>query len=89
MTTGTLRIITVAGIIMAAPSALAGQYAKCPDTLTIGTEGAYPPFNYITDDGDLKGFDVDIAKALCNEMDIKCSFDTQECLSLCVRYSYM
>ncbi|RVD31934.1 transporter substrate-binding domain-containing protein, partial [Mesorhizobium sp. M4A.F.Ca.ET.020.02.1.1] len=37
-------------------------------TLRIGTEGAYPPFNNLAADGQLVGFDVDIAKALCDEM---------------------
>ena len=47
-------------------------------TLKIGTEGAYPPFNNLTPDGKLEGFDVDIAKALCEEMKAKCEFVTQE-----------
>lgn len=42
--------------------------------LRIGTEGAYPPFNFIDDKGELAGFDVDIAKALCKEMHRTCSF---------------
>src|SRR6185369_4812389 len=47
-------------------------------TLKIGTEGAYPPFNNLTSDGKLVGFDVDIAKALCDEMKAKCEFVTQD-----------
>jgi polar amino acid transport system substrate-binding protein len=31
------------------------------DKLVIATEGAYPPFNYIDPDGNLKGFYVGIA----------------------------
>ena len=46
--------------------------------LKIGTEGAYPPFNNLTADGQLVGFDVDIAKALCDEMKVKCEFVTQD-----------
>ncbi|QPC87996.1 transporter substrate-binding domain-containing protein [Mesorhizobium sp. NBSH29] len=47
-------------------------------TLKIGTEGAYPPFNNLTADGKLEGFDIDIAKALCEEMKAKCEFITQD-----------
>lgn len=47
-------------------------------TLKIGTEGAYPPFNNLTADGKLEGFDVDIANALCEEMKAKCEFVTQD-----------
>lgn len=42
--------------------------------LRIGTEGAYPPFNFIDAKGELSGFDVDIAKTLCKEMKRQCSF---------------
>lgn len=44
----------------------------------IGTEGSYPPFNYIGPDETLKGFDVDIARALCREMGVTCSFVVQD-----------
>src|SRR5437868_13192592 len=47
-------------------------------TLRIGTEGAYPPFNNLTADGKLVGFDIDIAQALCDEMKVKCEFVTQD-----------
>lgn len=47
-------------------------------SLKIGTEGAYPPFNNLTADGKLEGFDIDIANALCAEMKAKCEFVTQD-----------
>lgn len=46
--------------------------------LVIGTEGAYPPFNNLTADGKLEGFDIDIANALCAEMKAECTFVTQD-----------
>ena len=52
--------------------------AAAPTTLKIGTEGAYPPFNNLTADGQLVGFDIDIAKALCEEMKVTCEFVTQD-----------
>ncbi|MDQ2634624.1 amino acid ABC transporter [Mesorhizobium sp. YM1C-6-2] len=46
--------------------------------MKIGTEGAYPPFNNLTPDGKLEGFDIDIANALCAEMKVTCEFVTQD-----------
>lgn len=40
--------------------------------LRICVEGAYPPFSQITNAGDLEGFDIDIANALCGEMGKSC-----------------
>ena len=48
-----------------------------PLVLTILTEGDYPPFNYRNDAGDLTGFDVDLAHALCERMKAQCSFETK------------
>ena len=36
------------------------------------TEADYPPFNYRDEDGTLTGFNVDLARALCRELDINC-----------------
>jgi polar amino acid transport system substrate-binding protein len=48
------------------------------DKVRIGTEGAYPPFNMIDKNGKPDGFDVDIAKALCEKMGADCTFVTQD-----------
>ncbi|WP_274629582.1 ABC transporter substrate-binding protein [Arvimicrobium flavum] len=62
----------------AAALALSLGAAQAQETLKIGTEGAYPPFNNLTADGKLEGFDIDIANALCEEMKVKCEFVTQD-----------
>ena len=63
--------ILTAAIGMAAGTAFA-------ETVKIGTEGAYPPFNSLTADGKLEGFDIDIANALCAEMEVECEFVVQD-----------
>lgn len=68
-----LRLTLAAAAAMAIFSAHAQEL-----TLKIGTEGAYPPFNNLTADGKLEGFDIDIANALCEEMKAKCEFVTQD-----------
>lgn len=57
---------------------LTGAYAQAQEKITIGTEGAYPPFNMVNNKGELEGFDVDIAKALCKEMKVECKFVVQD-----------
>lgn len=42
------------------------------ERLRVATEGAYPPFNFIDDNGRPAGFDVDIAKALCAALETEC-----------------
>ena len=46
--------------------------------LRIGTEGAWPPFNAVDEKGELYGFDIDIANALCEEMKRECTFVKQD-----------
>jgi polar amino acid transport system substrate-binding protein len=48
------------------------------NTLRIGTEGAYPPFNYYTPDGKLAGFDIEIGQALCDKIKAQCNFVAQD-----------
>lgn len=48
-------------------------YEKILDNkeMTFAMTGAYPPFNFINEDGNLDGFDIDIANALAAEMGVK------------------
>ena len=75
-----MRILTrIALAASAAAFAIAIGAASAEDkVLKIGTEGAYPPFNNLTADGKLEGFDIDIANALCDEMKVKCEIVTQD-----------
>jgi lysine-arginine-ornithine-binding protein len=68
------------GLIAAAAIALLATGAQAQDKqkVKIGTEGAYPPFNSIDTNGELVGFDVDIAKALCEAANFDCEFVVQD-----------
>lgn len=69
-----LIVSVVFCIALVAGSAFAGNITK----VRIGTEGAYPPFNYVDKNGDLQGFDVDIAKAICKAAGVECEFVMQD-----------
>lgn len=69
------------GVTLAAAAVLA--LAALPASaetkkVRIGTEGAYAPFNFIDSNGELQGFDVDIAKALCASANFECEFVVQD-----------
>lgn len=66
-----MSMLVAAGLVMAASAASAQE-------ITIGTEGAYPPFNEKNAKGELIGFDLDIARALCAKMGANCSYVAQD-----------
>lgn len=50
-------------------------------TLRVLTDDDYPPFNFLAPDGALVGFNVDLARAVCAELEVACTiqprrFDT-------------
>jgi arginine/ornithine transport system substrate-binding protein len=68
----------LAGVILTAGLALGSAGAAEMRKVRIGTEGAYPPFNSIDTSGQLVGFDVDIANALCKAANFECTFVVQD-----------
>ncbi|MDI3323372.1 ABC transporter substrate-binding protein [Pontibacterium granulatum] len=69
---------TLVGGLLAAAMSLSAGLAQAGDTIRIATEGAYAPFNMVDASGQLQGFDVDIAKALCAEMKADCDIVAQD-----------
>ena len=72
----TLKIILLALAISAALvfQVVAGDWKK----VKIATEGAYPPWNYLDDSGNLAGFEPDLAKELCQRMHVECEIVSQK-----------
>ncbi|MGF1739308.1 ABC transporter substrate-binding protein [Photobacterium satsumensis] len=52
--------------------------AKEWKTVRFGIEGAYPPFSWTEPNGELRGFDVDMANALCKELEAECKIVAQD-----------
>lgn len=63
-------------ILSAAIAALSVTAAA--ETLRVATDGTYPPFSELGPDGEMTGFDIDIAKALCAEMKVECEIKQVE-----------
>ena len=54
------------------------SFSANAETLKLGTEGAYAPFNSIDKSGKLVGFDIEIGDALCAAMEVKCEWVTSD-----------
>ena len=49
-----------------------------PAPVSIGTEGAYPPFGYLNDAGELEGFEIDLGNELCQRAKLECQWVTND-----------
>ena len=66
-------ILTAAAVL-----ALSTGFASAEDVVRMGTEGAYPPFNFINDKGEVDGFERELGDTLCTKAAIKCTWVTNE-----------
>jgi octopine/nopaline transport system substrate-binding protein len=55
-----------------------GAAAQDWSKVRIATEGAYPPWNATDSSGELVGFEVDLAKELCQRMEVECEIVAQD-----------
>ena len=69
-----LIAVAVVAMMILGTSVSANEWNK----IRIGVEGAYPPFSEVAPDGTLKGFDIDIAMALCEEIGAECVLVPQD-----------
>lgn len=68
-----MRILTLAAAL-----AVIATGAVAQDTVRIGTEGAYPPYNYINDAGELEGFEIELGNELCRRVGVTCEWVVSE-----------
>ncbi|BEU22239.1 ABC transporter substrate-binding protein [Paraburkholderia sp. 22B1P] len=55
-----------------------GAMAKEWKTVRIGVDASYPPFESVAPGGQLVGFDVDLTRALCAKMNVRCVWIPQD-----------
>ncbi|MGB8811857.1 MAG: transporter substrate-binding domain-containing protein [Paracoccaceae bacterium] len=60
-------------ILATALLALATGFASA-QTIRLGTEGAYPPYNFINDKGEIDGFEKELGDELCKRASLTCEF---------------
>lgn len=51
--------------------------ARLPKSLRFVTSDDYPPFNFVGADGALSGFNVDLARAICDELEAACTIQVE------------
>ncbi|MEP2533997.1 transporter substrate-binding domain-containing protein [Shimia sp.] len=64
-------------ILSTAALALTTGFAMA-DTVRMGTEGAYPPYNFINDAGEVDGFERELGDELCKRAELTCEWVTNE-----------
>lgn len=58
--------------------AFAATAVQAQETLRVGTEGAYPPYNYTDASGALVGFEIELGRELAKRMDTEAVFIPQD-----------
>ncbi|MGC1259728.1 MAG: transporter substrate-binding domain-containing protein [Jannaschia helgolandensis] len=68
-------ILTAVALAVAATGAWADAHGK---TIRMGTEGAYPPYNFLNDAGEVDGFEREVGDELCARAELTCEWVTNE-----------
>ena len=66
-------LLGTAALAMSASMALAQG-----SVVRLGTEGAYPPFNFLNDAGEVDGFEREVGDELCARAELTCEWVTNE-----------
>ncbi len=58
--------------------AFTASMSMAMDVVRMGTEGAYPPWNFINDAGEVDGFERELGDELCKRAELTCEWVTNE-----------
>ncbi|WP_208347798.1 transporter substrate-binding domain-containing protein [Pseudaestuariivita rosea] len=64
-------ILSTAALALTASMTFAAGHGT---TVRMGTEGAYPPYNFINDNGELDGFEREVGDELCARAELTCEW---------------
>ena len=67
------KLVLSLSLVLAFSSATA-TFAAIPQNIRIGTDPTYAPFESKNSQGELVGFDIDLAKELCKRINTQCTF---------------
>ncbi|MEM7257290.1 MAG: transporter substrate-binding domain-containing protein [Pseudomonadota bacterium] len=61
-------------IILSFATAVVFSAPALADTVRLGTEGAYPPYNFVNDRGEIDGFERELGDKLCEMAALECTW---------------
>ncbi|MGX0878510.1 polar amino acid transport system substrate-binding protein [Roseovarius sp. MBR-154] len=65
-------------MLSTAAFAMMAGMAMAQDVVRLGTEGAYPPWNFINDAGEVDGFERELGDELCKRAELNCEWVTND-----------
>ncbi|SEL92644.1 amino acid ABC transporter substrate-binding protein, PAAT family [Roseovarius tolerans] len=65
-------------MLSTAAFAMMAGMAMAQDVVRLGTEGAYPPWNFINDAGEVDGFERELGDELCTRAELNCEWVTND-----------
>ena len=68
-------ILATGAVALMAGMAFADGHGK---TIRMGTEGAYPPYNFLNDKGEVDGYEREIGDEMCKRAELTCEWVTNE-----------
>ena len=68
----------IKGVVAGLALSVALSGIASAQTIRMGTEGAYPPYNFINDSGQVDGFERELGDELCKRAGLTCEWVTNE-----------